>query len=479
MKLRSRQASATAAMLAVFAGLTVLTAFTLLAGCGAGSPSQRPSATAASTSQQASPPMPIGPGASFPATPAGRQLAWVIGHMNSGSVPNNAALAQHFSAAFLAQVPAGQLVTALKQVAAAGPLRYGSQLGPATATALVARLDGAQGATLKTTISVESSAAHLISGLLFQPYSATPKPTSWPTVDTALQSLAGQATMVAMEVGSSSPLHGLQPDRVGAIGSAFKLYVLGALGRAIARGTASWNEQLAIRTGWKSLPSGDLRKARAGVRYPLHYFAQQMIAVSDNTAADHLLRRLGRSAVEAALVPLGLREPQRDTPFLSTREMFALKLSAAPSLRAAYIAGGPTQRLRLLARVDALPVSLAQASRWTTPREISSIEWFASPGDLARAMVALQTLSRRPGLTPLRAILARNPGIEFDRKTWRYVAFKGGSEPGVLSFTWLLERADGHSFVLSIVLNDSTRGIDTAAAVTVAQGAVDLLAKAH
>jgi hypothetical protein len=94
-------------------------------------------------------------------------------------------------------------------------------------------------------------------------------------------------------------------------------------------------------------------------------------------------------------------------------------------------------------------------------------------------MVALQTLSRRPGLTPLRTILARNPGIELDRKTWRYVAFKGGSEPGVLSFTWLLERADGHSFVLSIVLNDSTRDIDTAAAVTVSQGAVDLLAKAH
>ena len=471
----SRQAGAT---VTVLAALAALTASALLAGCGAGSPSQRFSATAAPTSRQASP-QPVGPAASFPATPAGRQLAWVVEHMNFGSVPSTAALARHFSAAFLAQVPAGQLVAALTQVAAAAPLRYGAQLGPATATALVARLDGAQGVSLKTTISVEPGAAHLIGGLLFQPYTATPKPASWPAVDTALESLAGQATMVAIEVGRSAPLHGLQPARVGAIGSAFKLYVLGALGRAIAGGTASWNEQLAIRDAWKSLPSGDLRKARAGARYPLRYFAQQMIAVSDNTAADHLLHRLGRSAVEAALVPLGLREPRRDTPFLSTREMFALKLSATPSLRAAYVAGGPTQRLRLLARVAALPVSLAQASRWTTPREISSIEWFASPDDLARAMLALQTLSRRPGLAPLHAILARNLGIAFDRKTWRYVAFKGGSEPGVLSLTWLLGRADGHDFVLSIVLNDSTRGIDTAGAVTVAQGAVDLLAKAH
>ena len=465
-------------MPAVLAALVALAIFALLAGCGAGQPGQGPSSTAASSTRQASP-QPVGPAASFPATPAGRQLAWVVEHMNSGSVPSTAALARHFSGAFLAQVPAGQLVAALTQVAAAGPLRYGAQIGPATAATLVARLDGAQGASLKTTISVEPGAAHLIDGLLFQPYAATPKPASWPAVDTALESLAGQATMVAVEEGRSAPLHGLQPGRVGAIGSAFKLYVLGALGRAIAGGTASWDEQLAIRTAWKSLPSGDLRKARSGAHYPLRYFARQMIAVSDNTAADHLLHRLGRSAVEAALVPLGLREPQRDMPFLSTREMFALKLSATPSLRAAYIAGGPTQRLRLLTRVDALPVSLAQASRWTTPREISSIEWFASPDDLTRAMVALQTLSRRPGLAPLRAILAGNPGIAFDRKTWRYVAFKGGSEPGVLSLTWLLERADGHDFVLSIVLNDSTRGIDTAGAVTVAQGAVDLLAKAR
>ncbi len=466
-------------VLAALAACAALAALTLLSGCGAGSSGQRPSATAASKVRQTAAALPVEPAASLPATPAGRQLAWVVGHMNSGSVPSTAALAGHFSAAFLSQVPAGQLVAALKQVAAAGPLRYGGQLGAATATALVARFDDAQGASLKTTITVEPAAAHLITGLLFQPYATTPKPASWPAVDTALESLAGQATMVAVEVGRGSPLHGLQPDQVGAIGSAFKLYVLGALGRAVARGTASWDERLAIRTAWKSLPSGDLRKARAGARYPLRYFARQMIAVSDNTAADHLLHRLGRSAVEAALVPLGLREPRRDTPFLSTREMFALKLSASPALRAAYVAGDPTRRLRLLARVDTLPVSLAQTSRWTTPREISSIEWFASPDDLARAMIALQSLSRRPGLAPLRAILARNPGVAFDRKTWRYVAFKGGSEPGVLSLTWLLERADGRSFVLSIVLNDVTHGIDTAAAVTAAQGAVDLLAKAH
>jgi hypothetical protein len=46
--------------------------------------------------------------------------------------------------------------------------------------------------------------------------------------------------------------------------------------------------------------------------------------------------------------------------------------------------------------------------------------------------------------------------------TWPYVAFKGGSEPGVLILTWLLTHSDGRSFMLSIVLNDSAK-IDEAA----------------
>jgi ORF 12 gene product N-terminal len=49
---------------------------------------------------------------------------------------------------------------------------------------------------------------------------------------------------------------------------------------------------------------------------------------------------------------------------------------------------------------------------------------------------------------------------------------KGGSEPGVLSLTWYLQRRDGHSFVLSIVINDSRRDIDTLVAVGAAQSAV-------
>ena len=76
----------------------------------------------------------------------------------------------------------------------------------------------------------------------------------------------------------------MRGDEAGAIGSAFKLYVLGALARAVADGDATWQERLAIRDAWKSLPSGAMRDEPAGSAFTLRHYAEQMISVSDNTA---------------------------------------------------------------------------------------------------------------------------------------------------------------------------------------------------
>lgn len=55
------------------------------------------------------------------------------------------------------------------------------------------------------------------------------------------------------------------------------------------------------------------------------------------------------------------------------------------------------------------------------------------------------------------------------------VTAKGGSEPGVLAFAWLLERADGGVFAFAITMLDE-EPIDASAAVPVVEGALNLLA---
>jgi hypothetical protein len=103
--------------------------------------------------------------------------------------------------------------------------------------------------------------------------------------------------------------------------------------------------------------------------------------------------------------------------------------------------------------VDPLPLSDVQESR--EPREIDSIEWFASPMDICRAFGGLQILSAKNGLSPLTSILSRNSGgIGLDPSKWPTVWFKGGSEPGVLTVGYLAKDSKGQTYVVSAMLSN-------------------------
>ncbi|MGD0981494.1 MAG: serine hydrolase [Solirubrobacteraceae bacterium] len=440
----------------------VLAVASLAAGCGGASAPAKVAARAESLVRTLAP---------VTATPASKQLDWVIGELNRGASPTAADLAAHFSSAFLAAVPPKQLIADLTPFARQDLVIVGL-FGGASADALAAEVNGTGGSSFRVTITVSPTTSHLIEGLLLSPLPRAIS--SWSGVDRALERLAPQASLYAGYAGGGQ-IHALNGTEAGAIGSAFKLYVLGALGAAVEHGSVRWNTPLAIRNAWRSLPSGNMWLEPAGRKFTLLHYATQMISVSDNTAADHLIGLLGRAAVEAQLTALANHSIARNEPFLTTRELFALKLAAPRSLTDAFAAGDTAERVRLLPRIDSLTPTIAEAASWTTPRSIDKIEWFASPADLAHAIAELEVESGRPGLSPIRQILAINPGIGFNRAVWPYVGYKGGSEPGVLSTTWYLRRRDGRTFVLSIVLNNPKANISTLAEVSVAEAAVNLL----
>jgi hypothetical protein len=74
------------------------------------------------------------------------------------------------------------------------------------------------------------------------------------------------------------------------------------------------------------------------------------------------------------------------------------------------------------------------------------------------------------------AVPSTETQLPFDGAVWPYVGFKGGSELGVLSGTWVLERADGRQFVLSIGFRNPDGPVETATAVGVMGAARDRLA---
>jgi hypothetical protein len=187
-----------------------------------------------------------------------------------------------------------------------------------------------------------------------------------------------------------------------------------------------------------------------------------------------LINLVGRPAVEAALATTGMADPALDRPFLTTREMFILKLDQWPALAMRYITENEAGRRALLAStVDRAPLPGAAAAAWSTPRDINSLEWFASADDICRAYTSLAALARRPGLASIGQVLSLNDGgLQLDQAQWKTTWFKGGSEPGVLSLTYLATTQTGQSYVVTVLAENPSQPINEAKAAPVLLSAI-------
>lgn len=420
----------------------------------------------------------------LPGSPAGLQLAWVLDHLRTDVPPLTIPeIEKHFSPDFLVQIPADQLIAVFQQVSSGyGPLVVTGYVENDAGSEIQANVTTSTGESWIVYLVVEETNEHRIIGLQFLPAPAAANPVALTDFDDLIQRWSAFAPMAGLLIAEISdaglnPVAKLNETRQLAIGSDFKLYVLGAVALAIGAGDHAWSEELAIQDRLKSLPSGELQNQPGGTKLPIRTFAEKMISISDNTAADHLLALVGRDAVEAMLPVMENSDPGKSLPFLSTAELFKLKLVATDDERAAYIAAGTASRRTILAKeIDSLSLAKAEVAAWTTPRDIDTLEWFASPTDLAAALIFFKNSASEPGFLPVADILAINPGISFDPKTWPYVGFKGGSEPGVLSLAWLLRRADQRWFVVTGMLNDTSKAIDETTAILTLAGFQALLA---
>ena len=172
------------------------------------------------------------------------------------------------------------------------------------------------------------------------------------------------------------------------------------------------------------------------------------------------------------------RPPGLDDPFLTVSELFALHYAHFPALAAHYLALEPTARAAYLSStVDKVPSSAEIAT--TAPRDINTVEWFASPDDLCRAFSGLKTLQSESGLGPLGTILStNNGGIGLSSTTWPTIWFKGGSEAGVLSLGYLARDDQGHTDVVIALTENPSRPLGSSATdrlVQVVGGAFGIL----
>jgi beta-lactamase class A len=296
-------------------------------------------------------------------------------------------------------------------------------------------------------------------------------------VATEIAALPGAAGFLVAELDGNTirPLATANPDRQFAIGSTFKLYILDELAAQVAAKKRRWSDVVPL--SHLSFSSAGTANWQKDTPVTLQSLANWMISVSDNSATDTLINVLGREAIEARMRAAGHSAPSRNIPFLTTVEAFALKGNNFESERAAFVAGDDAAQRKLidanqsrltLANVDG--VSFAGG-----PRFIDSLEWFASPNDVARLMIDLRNRNSPTAMSAMAINPGVNPGAT---KDWEWLGYKGGSELGVISMSLLGQRkSDGKWFVVTASWNNPDTPVATETMVGLVTRLLALVAK--
>ncbi len=267
------------------------------------------------------------------------------------------------------------------------------------------------------------------------------------TLDEAMQDFDKLGTDVAwLVLKNGEVLAEHRADLPLAVGSAFKIAVLKVVSEDVAQGVLRWDDVVYLDNALKSLPSGMLQDFPNAAPFTVQTLASLMISISDNTATDHLMHLVGRSRVATAL---------RTDFVLSTREFFALKIN--DDARQAYLT---TPENRADIALEAAQ-TLEKSSR--LPAYQPGLEWYVGLDRLCGL------LTETADLPPYRI----NSGPASD-KDWRQIAYKGGSEIGVLNMTSVVEDAQGNKICAAVTINNDI-ALDEQAAFSTYRALLNLL----
>lgn len=301
---------------------------------------------------------------------------------------------------------------------------------------------------VQSTISINSD--NKISGLWLG--SPKPKDDSLEKISADFNKLSGKFSLCLLKYAKDSDVGeeilGINPQTPMGVGSAFKLFLLKALVDEINNKKRNWTDIVELRDDWRSFPSGILQEWPTGSRHTLETLAGLMISLSDNTATDHIYNLLGEEVVRKYF-PASCKDLYNTGQLLKMKFMF-------PDKAHAFTAGDKTTRQAILNEMNAVWVStIASTSILRSldkPFLINEMEWFITTTDLCKVIHSLRD-NHLCRINPATGLV--------QKKDWHLIGFKGGSEPGVLNYTWILQKAAGSSFyAFSCTINNPEKLID-------------------
>ncbi|REK09973.1 MAG: hypothetical protein DWQ37_17900 [Planctomycetota bacterium] len=271
----------------------------------------------------------------------------------------------------------------------------------------------------------------------------------------ALDKLPGHTGFLFTELTASGPqvLYGINQDERFAVGSSFKLFILGTLADEVNGDRRGLDNVMRLRADWKGPPHSEMADWPVGSPVTLQTLSLKMITISDNTATDHLIHLLGREQIENQMTTMGNRNPEWNRPLLTTREMTLLrdKNTGVP--------GHEYQELDEAGRREFLAKRLREGTNYEDvdfdTAAYDAAEWYATPIDMARALDWIKNhTEENEAANPLRGVLAVETKLPPDQPQWPYIGFKGGSEDQLLCGNWLLKNKNGRWYTFHVYYNN-------------------------
>lgn len=406
------------------------------------------------------------------------RLAWFLGELAAGETTTEAEVLEHFDAAWLAVNDVPTTINFINSVRNAYPNARITDPISHTPIRLTALIDtpgtGFPAGILQFGTRWTAPARITLLGVGNFNGTVILVPDQTLTMDQAADKLMTLSTDGATVVarahpdGSCTTLTGRNQTAPRATGSVFKNWVVGGVAQGIMAGTLSPTENLAMTSGLLA-PGGAINVEPLNTPFPVNELTTLMQGISDNTATDLLLNRVGRAPVEALVVGWGMPAPPAANgllPFMGVSQNFHLFRSFPLATAQSWLTMTEAQQESFFTG-SIVPLGNTFGSFFHADL-LTRVTWRASPIDICRAYARLRfrTYAGSDAFRVVDRAMGAQAHLPNVRAEWDRVWYKGGSLAStalgthVLVHTWLLEDAGRDPYVVVLMANSDGGGID-------------------
>ncbi len=419
---------------------------------------------------------PVAGGFQLTPGPATTQLQWLLGELAAGETTTPAEVEAHFDPAFINQVGVAEIQNRLATARAAHPDAIITDVVSVTPVRATVVIDAPGSAAPSGYLNLGSrytgtqritqfSVSNYFGSVQYpedQNLTLAQAADKFVTLSTEPALLVGR---INRNTGQCSALAERNGNTTRATASIFKTWVLGGVGRAIARNTLASADMLPM-VATELAPGGVINIEPVGTPFSVRELAILMMGISDNTATDLLHEEIGRDLIEQVVVDFGVAQPGTLIPFLGISEQFHVFRSFDLPTAQSYVNGTEAFQEQFL-QERIVPLGPITTYPYFHTQLLTTGTWHASPFDICRAFGALRRLPQgSEAIEVVDAALgasAAQPGV---RNAWDRVWYKGGSlsvtanDFNVLTHAWMLENAGEDPYVVIALSNAPAGGIN-------------------